>query len=476
MKKINLFAISAAALLLAGCSNAFVDSNSAAEKAENVNAIVQENRKDGNTNAKNSAFKVSSTPSVSVATEGDNKVATVTITFNQDVKKDTVSAITVAAITDAAADTAVTETALTPNDVKVVDEKVSFTVKYAATATYAGLKIAIDSNVLTSTAGLKLNQDGDITAGEAADDNYLYYYGSFTGKTKKYADKELKISDATLSQVALTKGAVVVDITLNTKEDLSAALKGELKIEKYDTAAKTWNAIAYAGTYVAVGNTSTYKFAAQAGEGTIVRAYFANVQNIKTTTEKDDFGNVYKYTKDCSIVGELIGTTTVGDYATYKAEDYADLTGIALKAIIDSNNMLQQIVVTYSNNVTKADVDKFAFYDVGMNKINIAELNATNYTVNNKGYKSTTIEGNKVEYYTTVIYTAKTPVYVGEIFNNTVKAYAAEDMKVTSIATGKVVTKSVGLNNSNDNSKLPDSFEAALKKNITLTKDTTAEF
>lgn len=463
MKKVlNILTASAMALAFVGCSNVFVDNNTASDSAYDYTAAyVDQNT---NTYTNGTAMTVSG-PVVTRTSNDTTTFMTLDFTFNMAVNPETATAISLYALSDAADDkTPYTETAMAP-EYKVVDNHVYLNFSYV-TKDFKGGKYYIDSTKLASVNGVKLNSDGDRFFGEAGDDDIFYYFGA-TAKGRE------KNGPQTLSGVFsdVTKKANTCEMTLNlaTADDMTAVFASRVKLQKYDLASKAWVDFQFTTTNKTISKeagseSSQITFTWDLPyEDTITRAILTDIQGIATTTLYDGYAK--RWTLDNAVTASELDAARIW---TYSAEKRKTIAAANMNiTLYKYDNVIKAVQIDYTGATYGADLSKIKFVDEGFNTvaINLADAEVINKKYDNDG-KDNKIGTTTETYVPSATYLLKTPVYV----KTAVSAYADPTMTFVELDnTGKKVTKIAGYNLSSAETRVNPVVNAWRTLNCTTT-------
>lgn len=465
MKKVlNILTASAMALAFVGCSNVFVDNNTASDSAYDYTAAyVDQNT---NTYTNGTAMTVSG-PVVTRTSNATTTFMTLDFTFDMAVNPETATAISLYALSDAADDkTPYTETAMAP-EYKVVDNHVYLNFSYV-TKDFKGGKYYIDSTKLASVNGVKLNSDNDRFFGEAGDDDIFDYFGA-TAKGRR------KNRPQTLSGVfssATQKDANTCEMTLNlaTADDMTAVFASRVKLQKYDLASKAWVDFQFTTTNKTISKEAGFESSqitfewALPKEDTITRAILTDIQGIATTTLYDGYAK--RWTLNNAETASELAAASIEPYSADKRKTIA-AANMNIK-LYKYDNVIKAVQIDYSAPTYGTDeLSKIKFVDAGFNTvaINLADAEVINKKYDNDG-KDNKIGTTTETYVPSATYLLKTPVYV----KTTVSAYADPTMTFveTDIA-GKKLTKIAGYDLSSAETRVNPVVNAWRTLNCTTT-------
>ncbi len=439
MKKIYaIFAATAALLALTGCTNAVVQKNSAevgwtAEQYENrIKELESPNGKVTASGHTRDLFKIDSANIYSTSTDGKSR--TVKLTFSKDVDPNTVSGIKLLKLTNApSADQLRVETPVPYTVTNIIRKEVYITFD---PSTFGEALLEIDPTVLASVSGQKIDTDGDGVEGEAEDDVSLKYAtwgtdGSSPIGMGKKSPPNNKLASPTVLPYNEINGTI--RMTFNTCEDV---FRSNIKIQYLSNGAWTDANVTSAFTKEAPALANGYNGKSEAtftinpkfAPKTSYRVLLTNKKSIKTANkyfgyirklETDNFANDF-----AGLNFGFIGTRTTAEYRAAHAFD----NPVAVTTVIDGRDYLTSFTVQLTakgslDGTTKlaanfcgvTDVlSKLLFKDGGANALSIGELIAQ------------PVESSKTgpaghEYYATIKYILKTPVYVND--NANMKVY-----------------------------------------------------
>lgn len=439
MKKIYaIFAAAAALLALAGCTNAIVQKNSGevgwtAEQYEN--RMKELDSPNGNVTASGHSrdlFKIDSANIYSTSTDGKSR--TVLLKFSKDVDPNTVSGIKLLKLTNAPSiDQLYVETPVPYTVTNIIRKEVYITFD---PSTFGKALLEIDPAVLASVSGQKIDTDQDGVEGEAEDDVFLQYATLGTdGSSPIGMEKKSPLTNMLASPTVFSYNETdgTIKMTFNTCEDV---FRSNIKIQYLSNGAWTDANVTsdFSKVDPAFGNgyngksEATFTINPKFAPKTSYRVLLTNRKNIKTADKY--LGYIRKlatnnFAKDFDVLRiGFIGTRTTAEYRAAHADD----NPVAVTTVIDGQDYLTSFTVYLTakgslDGTTKSvanfcgvtDVlSKLLFKDGGANALSIGELIAQ------------PVESSKTgplghEYYATIKYILKTPVYVND--NANMKVY-----------------------------------------------------
>lgn len=332
------------------------------------------------------AFTLSSV-STSAFSEPDQFI---TLTFNLPVDETTIeNAITVSAIYDSADDeTPYTATAQTYTVEKVLDEVVYLKIDLTS---ITGIEIFIDASVLAAENGQKMDNDGDFYQGEVNDDDIYEYDGTMPAIGCPRQPRDIVTigfsslsfgSFFTIEDAARTTNTFSISINDAGDQDLETILAANIAIQAYSD--ESWETIIPLST---VYDTTTYEyivtFSAQE-EGTPLRAYVADVQNLVTTEKYKGFVRKFELDKEETeleletFIAVSLDTTQI---TTWSQDFTATPTATSYDVDGDTKYELEHFTLTFDS----ADFITEAGYD---------DLGGTDYTYN--GFDTDTILADNI--------------------------------------------------------------------------------
>lgn len=450
MKKIyTIFAAAAALSALAGCTNVLVQKNSgevgwtAGQYEKRMKELDSPNGNVTATGHTRTPFK-KTTDSVYGTPTPTSK--TVKLTFSKDVDPNTIRGIKLLKLTDApSADQLYVETPISytaqviKNDVYVTFDP----------STFRTALLEIDPAVLASVSGQKIDTDGDGVEGEADDDVYLDYY-AISGSDMslplspaglgKITPRNNKLASPTVLPYDETDGTI--KMTFDTCEDV---FRSNIKIQYLSNGA--WkDANVTSGDLIkedpAPANSlkgkseATFTINPKFAPKTSYRVLLANRKSIKTVNKYRGYIRKLEtdnFAKDFDV---LVAPKFIGTYATaeYRAAHAAD-NPVAVTTVIDARDYLTSFTVALTaegslDGTTKlaanfcgvtSVLSKLLFKDGGNKALSIGEL------------IEQPVESSKTgpaghEYYATIKYVLKTPVYVND--NANMKVYVDPNLQL----------------------------------------------
>ena len=446
MKKIyTIFAATAALLALAGCTNAIVQKNSAevgwtAEQYEN--RMKELDSPNGNVTATGytrAPFKMIGANIHSTSTDGKSK--TVKLTFSKDVDPNTVSGIKIYKTSDTA-DTTNTVMMYTETPISYTAQVIKYDVYVTFDpSTFRTALLEIDPAVLASVSGQKIDTDTDGVEGEADDDAYLDY-SAISGSDMSLPvspaglDKMIPVYNELASPTVLSynKTDGTIKMTFDTCEDV---FRSNIKIQYLSNGA--WKDANVTSDFTpeppAPANglkgksEATFTINPKFAPKTSYRVLLTNRRSIKTVNKYRGYIRKLETDNFADDFAELVAPKFIGTYATaeYTAAHAFD-NPVDVTPVFNSNDYLTSFTVGLTakdslDGTTKlaanfcgvtSVLSKLLFKDSGNNALSIGEL------------IEQPVESSKTgpaghEYYATIKYVLKTPVYVNG--SSSMKAY-----------------------------------------------------